>query len=150
MLWFSLTFVTLCITNLKVGKITYVSSHCRIITCKQHLVMIIIWTVVKKHDILAGILKIITEMFLPHIGLSDLEDECFSKILPKVNSKMDGYCLEVVVSWEKSKLNYKNRNTKPVQTNSDRNINVTYKMCIKFLLCSCVLVCLFVTNVYRR
>uniref|UniRef100_A0AAQ5X2G7 Uncharacterized protein n=1 Tax=Amphiprion ocellaris TaxID=80972 RepID=A0AAQ5X2G7_AMPOC len=28
-------------------------------------------------------LKIITDMFLPHIGLSELEDECFSKILPK-------------------------------------------------------------------
>ncbi|KAI3368821.1 hypothetical protein L3Q82_025800 [Scortum barcoo] len=29
------------------------------------------------------ILKIITDMFLPHIGLSELEEECFSKILPK-------------------------------------------------------------------
>ncbi|KAG8003640.1 hypothetical protein GBF38_018852 [Nibea albiflora] len=29
------------------------------------------------------ILKIITDMFLPHIGLSELEDECFSKVLPK-------------------------------------------------------------------
>lgn len=35
-----------------------------------------------------GVLKIITDMFLPHIGLSELEDECFSKILPKVNSMM--------------------------------------------------------------
>ncbi|XP_055364262.1 uncharacterized protein C1orf112 homolog isoform X2 [Betta splendens] len=30
------------------------------------------------------VLKIITDMFLPHIGLSELEVECFSKILPKV------------------------------------------------------------------
>ncbi|KAJ0065120.1 hypothetical protein NL108_005594, partial [Boleophthalmus pectinirostris] len=29
------------------------------------------------------ILKIITDKFLPHIGLSELEDECFSKVLPK-------------------------------------------------------------------
>lgn len=32
-----------------------------------------------------GVLKIITDMFLPHIGVSELEDECFSKILPKVS-----------------------------------------------------------------
>uniref|UniRef100_A0A3Q3X7Q0 Uncharacterized protein n=1 Tax=Mola mola TaxID=94237 RepID=A0A3Q3X7Q0_MOLML len=34
----------------------------------------------------AGILKIITEKFLPHIGLPELEEECFSKILPKAVS----------------------------------------------------------------
>lgn len=44
-------------------------------------------------NIHTGILKIITEMFLPHIGLSELEDECFSKILPKVNGK---YVLGVI------------------------------------------------------
>uniref|UniRef100_A0A3Q3XJU8 Uncharacterized protein n=1 Tax=Mola mola TaxID=94237 RepID=A0A3Q3XJU8_MOLML len=32
------------------------------------------------------ILKIITEKFLPHIGLPELEEECFSKILPKAVS----------------------------------------------------------------
>lgn len=36
-------------------------------------------------NVSVGILKIITEMFLPHISLSELENECFSKILPKVN-----------------------------------------------------------------
>ena len=45
-----------------------------------------------KHNISAGVLKIITEMFLPHIGLSELEDECLSKILPKVNM-MNSYFL---------------------------------------------------------
>ena len=45
----------------------------------------------QKHNIPPGILKIITEMFLPHIGLSELEDECFSKILPKVNNMKNVY-----------------------------------------------------------
>ncbi|KPP68459.1 hypothetical protein Z043_112863 [Scleropages formosus] len=31
-----------------------------------------------------GILKVITEMFLPHLSVSELEEECFSKVLPKV------------------------------------------------------------------
>ncbi|XP_077463161.1 FIGNL1-interacting regulator of recombination and mitosis isoform X2 [Stigmatopora argus] len=35
------------------------------------------------------VLKIITEMFLPHIALSDLENECFSKILPKAVTMYD-------------------------------------------------------------
>ncbi|XP_034561014.1 uncharacterized protein C1orf112 homolog [Notolabrus celidotus] len=35
------------------------------------------------------VLKIITDMFLPHIGLSELEDECFSKILPKAVTVFD-------------------------------------------------------------
>ncbi|XP_054458654.1 uncharacterized protein C1orf112 homolog [Anoplopoma fimbria] len=35
------------------------------------------------------ILKVITDMFLPHIGLSELEDECFSKILPKSVTMFD-------------------------------------------------------------
>uniref|UniRef100_A0A8C7YM84 FIGNL1 interacting regulator of recombination and mitosis n=1 Tax=Oryzias sinensis TaxID=183150 RepID=A0A8C7YM84_9TELE len=30
-----------------------------------------------------GILRIITHVFLPHIGLSGVEEDCFSKILPK-------------------------------------------------------------------
>ena len=32
----------------------------------------------------SGILKVITEMFLPHIGLKEVE-ACLSKVLPKVN-----------------------------------------------------------------
>lgn len=43
----------------------------------------------EKDNVSAGILKIITEMFLPHIGLSELEEECFSKILPKVNNMLN-------------------------------------------------------------
>ncbi|XP_070816561.1 FIGNL1-interacting regulator of recombination and mitosis [Chaetodon trifascialis] len=42
------------------------------------------------------ILKIITEMFLPHIGLSELEDECFSKILPKAVTMFDSMMKEIL------------------------------------------------------
>uniref|UniRef100_A0A3Q0S684 Fignl1 interacting regulator of recombination and mitosis n=1 Tax=Amphilophus citrinellus TaxID=61819 RepID=A0A3Q0S684_AMPCI len=42
------------------------------------------------------ILKIITDMFLPHIGLRDLEDECFSKILPKVVTVFDSMMKEIM------------------------------------------------------
>ncbi|XP_058494397.1 FIGNL1-interacting regulator of recombination and mitosis isoform X1 [Solea solea] len=41
------------------------------------------------------ILKIITDLFLPHIGLSELEDECFSKILPKAVSVFDSMMKEI-------------------------------------------------------
>lgn len=42
------------------------------------------------------ILKIITEMFLPHISLSEVEKECFSKILPKVAAMFDGMMKEIL------------------------------------------------------
>ncbi|XP_054908419.1 uncharacterized protein C1orf112 homolog isoform X1 [Poeciliopsis prolifica] len=42
------------------------------------------------------ILKIITEMFLPHIGLSELEEECFSKILPKAVAMFDNMMKEIL------------------------------------------------------
>uniref|UniRef100_A0A3P8N5S3 Uncharacterized protein n=1 Tax=Astatotilapia calliptera TaxID=8154 RepID=A0A3P8N5S3_ASTCA len=42
------------------------------------------------------ILKIITDMFLPHIGLPDLEDECFSKILPKAVTMFDSMMKEIM------------------------------------------------------
>ncbi|KAM9848315.1 FIGNL1-interacting regulator of recombination and mitosis [Aulostomus maculatus] len=41
------------------------------------------------------ILKIITDMFLPHIGLSELENECFSKILPKAVRVFDSMMKEL-------------------------------------------------------
>ncbi|XP_034035704.1 uncharacterized protein C1orf112 homolog isoform X2 [Thalassophryne amazonica] len=41
------------------------------------------------------ILKIITDMFLPHIGLSELEEECFSKILPKAVMIFDNLLKEI-------------------------------------------------------
>ncbi|XP_029905383.1 FIGNL1-interacting regulator of recombination and mitosis [Myripristis murdjan] len=41
------------------------------------------------------ILKIITDMFLPHIGLSELENECFSKVLPKVAKMFDKLLEEI-------------------------------------------------------
>ncbi|XP_041862245.1 uncharacterized protein C1orf112 homolog [Melanotaenia boesemani] len=42
------------------------------------------------------ILKIITDMFLPHIGLSELEDECFSKILPKAVTVFNSMVKEIM------------------------------------------------------
>ncbi|XP_034002212.1 uncharacterized protein C1orf112 homolog isoform X2 [Trematomus bernacchii] len=42
------------------------------------------------------VLKIITDMFLPHIGLSELEDECFSKILPKAVTMFDRMMKEIM------------------------------------------------------
>ncbi|KAJ3599889.1 hypothetical protein NHX12_033843 [Muraenolepis orangiensis] len=40
------------------------------------------------------ILKIITDMFLPHIGLKDVE-ECFSKVLPKAVTMFDNLMKEI-------------------------------------------------------
>ncbi|XP_067368578.1 FIGNL1-interacting regulator of recombination and mitosis [Channa argus] len=46
------------------------------------------------HDHLS-ILKTITDKFLPHISLSELEDECFSKILPKVVTIFESMMKEI-------------------------------------------------------
>uniref|UniRef100_A0A3B4AR73 Uncharacterized protein n=1 Tax=Periophthalmus magnuspinnatus TaxID=409849 RepID=A0A3B4AR73_9GOBI len=45
---------------------------------------------------ITGILKVITDMFLPHIGLSELEDECFSKVLPKAATVFDSMLKEIL------------------------------------------------------
>ncbi|XP_047442468.1 uncharacterized protein C1orf112 homolog isoform X2 [Mugil cephalus] len=42
------------------------------------------------------ILRIITDLFIPHIGLSELENECFSKILPKVVTMFDSMLKEIM------------------------------------------------------
>uniref|UniRef100_A0A8C6WL66 Si:dkey-97o5.1 n=1 Tax=Neogobius melanostomus TaxID=47308 RepID=A0A8C6WL66_9GOBI len=42
------------------------------------------------------ILKIITDMFIPHICLSELEDECFSKVLPKAAAVFDSMVKEIL------------------------------------------------------
>ncbi|XP_017262717.1 uncharacterized protein C1orf112 homolog [Kryptolebias marmoratus] len=42
------------------------------------------------------ILKIIIDLFLPHIGLSELEDECFSKILPKAVTMFNSMMKEIM------------------------------------------------------
>ncbi|XP_029355907.1 FIGNL1-interacting regulator of recombination and mitosis isoform X2 [Echeneis naucrates] len=42
------------------------------------------------------VLKVITDMFLPHIDLSELEDECFSKILPKVVTMFESMMKEIL------------------------------------------------------
>uniref|UniRef100_A0A4W5JST4 Fignl1 interacting regulator of recombination and mitosis n=1 Tax=Hucho hucho TaxID=62062 RepID=A0A4W5JST4_9TELE len=41
------------------------------------------------------VLKIITDMFLPHLSLSELEDECFSKVLPKVGNMFNKLMEEI-------------------------------------------------------
>ncbi|KAM3876153.1 FIGNL1-interacting regulator of recombination and mitosis [Diretmus argenteus] len=41
------------------------------------------------------ILKIITDMFLPHIGLSEVESDCFSKVLPKAVQMFDSLIKEI-------------------------------------------------------
>uniref|UniRef100_A0A8D0D445 Fignl1 interacting regulator of recombination and mitosis n=1 Tax=Sander lucioperca TaxID=283035 RepID=A0A8D0D445_SANLU len=58
-------------------------------TCRQKL-KTVLW------DDHIRILKIITDMFLPHIGLSELEDECFSKILPKAVTMFDSMMKEIL------------------------------------------------------
>uniref|UniRef100_A0A3B5M053 Fignl1 interacting regulator of recombination and mitosis n=1 Tax=Xiphophorus couchianus TaxID=32473 RepID=A0A3B5M053_9TELE len=60
-------------------------------TCRQE-----IKSVLPKLTISSRILKIITEMFLPHIGLSELEEECFSKILPKAVAMFDNMMKEIM------------------------------------------------------
>uniref|UniRef100_A0A3Q2YE23 Fignl1 interacting regulator of recombination and mitosis n=1 Tax=Hippocampus comes TaxID=109280 RepID=A0A3Q2YE23_HIPCM len=46
---------------------------------------------------LLGVLKIITDLFLPHIALLDLENECFSKILPKAVTMFDSIMKELSI-----------------------------------------------------
>uniref|UniRef100_A0A3Q2Z6X7 Fignl1 interacting regulator of recombination and mitosis n=1 Tax=Hippocampus comes TaxID=109280 RepID=A0A3Q2Z6X7_HIPCM len=43
------------------------------------------------------VLKIITDLFLPHIALLDLENECFSKILPKAVTMFDSIMKELSI-----------------------------------------------------
>lgn len=75
---------TLCIMSQTVGMIIYVSFYlCRLLLLTVNFVVCVLFD--PSLNVRAGILKIITEMFLPHIGLSELEEECFSKILPKVH-----------------------------------------------------------------
>ncbi|KAL4635082.1 hypothetical protein GN956_G14054 [Arapaima gigas] len=64
----------------------------------------------------AGILKVITEMFLPHLTVSQLEEECFSMVLPKAvkmfNSLMDDIAKQIGgFSTQNSELRMFLRNT---------------------------------------
>lgn len=75
---------TLCIMSQTVGMIIYVSFYLyRLLLLTANFVICVLFD--PSLNVRAGILKVITEMFLPHIGLSELEEECFSKILPKVH-----------------------------------------------------------------
>uniref|UniRef100_A0A8C6Q6E0 Fignl1 interacting regulator of recombination and mitosis n=1 Tax=Nothobranchius furzeri TaxID=105023 RepID=A0A8C6Q6E0_NOTFU len=42
------------------------------------------------------ILKVIIDLFLPHVGLPELEDECFSKILPKAVEMFNSMMKEIM------------------------------------------------------
>ncbi|XP_072552075.1 FIGNL1-interacting regulator of recombination and mitosis [Salminus brasiliensis] len=42
-----------------------------------------------------NVLRIIVDMFLPHLRLAELEEECFSKVLPKVMVVFTGYLEEI-------------------------------------------------------
>uniref|UniRef100_A0A4W6DIZ1 Fignl1 interacting regulator of recombination and mitosis n=3 Tax=Lates calcarifer TaxID=8187 RepID=A0A4W6DIZ1_LATCA len=69
-------------------------------TCRQELKSVLPKLTSMQHkseswDDHIRILKIITDMFLPHIGLSELEDECFSKILPKAVTVFDSMMKEI-------------------------------------------------------
>ncbi|XP_066548039.1 FIGNL1-interacting regulator of recombination and mitosis [Amia ocellicauda] len=59
-------------------------------TCRQELGSVLPKLLSMYHrtsdwDECIRVLKILTEMFLPHLNLADLEEECFSKVLPKVD-----------------------------------------------------------------
>ncbi|XP_064190130.1 FIGNL1-interacting regulator of recombination and mitosis [Anguilla rostrata] len=57
-------------------------------TCRQELKSVLPKLVshlhADKQDELIRVFKIITEMFIPHMSMVELEAECFSKVLPKV------------------------------------------------------------------
>ncbi|CAJ1060434.1 uncharacterized protein C1orf112 homolog [Xyrichtys novacula] len=70
-------------------------------TCRQRLKSVLPELTALHHkseswDDHIRILRIITDMFLPHIHLSELEDECFSKILPKAVTMFDSMMKEIM------------------------------------------------------
>ncbi|XP_039984627.1 uncharacterized protein C1orf112 homolog [Xiphias gladius] len=69
-------------------------------TCRQELKSVLPKLTSLQHksetwDDHIRILKIITDMFLPHVDLSELEDECFSKILPKAGTVFESMIKEI-------------------------------------------------------
>ncbi|XP_040896344.1 uncharacterized protein C1orf112 homolog isoform X2 [Toxotes jaculatrix] len=69
-------------------------------TCRQELKSVLPKLTSLQHkseswDDHIRILKIIIDMFLPHIDLSELEDECFSKILPKAVTVFESMMKEI-------------------------------------------------------
>ncbi|KAG7283653.1 hypothetical protein CRUP_020426 [Coryphaenoides rupestris] len=69
-------------------------------TCRQQLSSVLPKLTISSHVLAVrlgcwvGILKIITDMFLPHIGLKDVE-EFFSKVLPKAVTMFDNLMNEI-------------------------------------------------------
>uniref|UniRef100_A0A3P8UF09 Fignl1 interacting regulator of recombination and mitosis n=1 Tax=Amphiprion percula TaxID=161767 RepID=A0A3P8UF09_AMPPE len=63
-------------------------------TCRQELKSVLPKLTISSQT--SCTLKIITDMFLPHIGLSELEDECFSKILPKAVTVFHSMMKEII------------------------------------------------------
>ncbi|XP_023260992.1 uncharacterized protein C1orf112 homolog isoform X1 [Seriola lalandi dorsalis] len=69
-------------------------------TCRQELKSVLPKLTSLQHkseswDDHIRVLKIITDMFLPHINLSELEEECFSKILPKAVTVFESMMKEI-------------------------------------------------------
>ncbi|XP_022615243.1 uncharacterized protein C1orf112 homolog isoform X3 [Seriola dumerili] len=69
-------------------------------TCRQELKSVLPKLTSLQHkseswDDHIRVLKIITDMFLPHIHLSELEEECFSKILPKAVTVFESMMKEI-------------------------------------------------------
>ncbi|XP_071343776.1 FIGNL1-interacting regulator of recombination and mitosis isoform X2 [Trachinotus anak] len=65
-------------------------------TCRQELNLHSLQQKSESWDDHIRVLKIITDMFLPHIDLSELEDECFSKILPKAVTLFESMMKEIL------------------------------------------------------
>ncbi|XP_051930711.1 uncharacterized protein C1orf112 homolog [Hippocampus zosterae] len=71
-------------------------------TCRQQLKAVLPKLTTLHHksegwDDHIRVLKIITDLFLPHIALLDLENECFSKILPKAVTMFDSIMKELSI-----------------------------------------------------
>ncbi|XP_037104625.1 uncharacterized protein C1orf112 homolog [Syngnathus acus] len=71
-------------------------------TCRQELKAVLPKLTALQHksegwDDHIRVLKIITDMFLPHIALTDLENECFSKILPKAVTMFESMMKELSI-----------------------------------------------------
>ncbi|XP_063057096.1 FIGNL1-interacting regulator of recombination and mitosis [Engraulis encrasicolus] len=69
----------MCKNELRTVLPKLVSIHCRTESWTEH----------------TRILRIIMDMFLPHLRLSELEEECFSKVLPKVVKVFDNLMEEI-------------------------------------------------------
>uniref|UniRef100_A0A8B9HXR0 Uncharacterized protein n=1 Tax=Astyanax mexicanus TaxID=7994 RepID=A0A8B9HXR0_ASTMX len=69
-------------------------------TCRQEVKVVLPKLVAMHHNTNSweehiNVLRIIVDMFLPHLHLAELEEECFSKVLPKVVVIFTGFLEEI-------------------------------------------------------